>query len=70
MNKPTIYLTTVVHNDLSKTKELLKCVQAQSYKNYKIFITNDNSSDGTSKYLLGIRSLVCLNSQNDLWWAG
>lgn len=57
----------------NRLKELSNCVQQlkkQTYKNIKIIIINDGSTDGTLSYLEGINddNFHFINGDGNLWW--
>lgn len=48
----TVYIPT--YNRLELLKRAVQSVQSQTYKNFEIIIVDDNSSDGTQDFLVGL----------------
>lgn len=71
MTNPTVHILVGVHNGLDYTKNLLKCLQKQSYTNFRTLIVDDGSTDGTSQYLEEHHPDVSvLKGDGNLWWTG
>lgn len=66
-----IFICIPVHNRIKYTFECIKSICDQSYKNYKIIITDDGSTDGTSTAIKKrYPEIVILTGNGSLWWAG
>jgi len=46
-----IYICIPVHNRIEYTLKCIESIEKQNYKDYKIIICDDNSTDRTSKIL-------------------
>jgi len=64
-----IYILTAVHNDLEDTKKLLSSIYAQTFKDVEVFLVDDGSTDGTSKYIKSNYPKVnVIEGDGNLWW--
>ena len=54
MNKPTIYTIIITYNRLAMLKRCLSSLFKQTYPIKKIIVVDNNSTDGTQKYLIGL----------------
>ena len=69
--QPTIFVVCGVHNNLGHTKKMLRCFIKQDYKDIKIIIIDDGSTDGTSLYLIKNHpDITLLKGDGNLWWTG
>lgn len=70
MNKNFIHCIIPSFNRKEQLKETYDQLISQTYKNIKIIIINDGSSDGTLEYLNSIdnENLHIINGDGNLWW--
>ena len=54
MMEPLISVYIPTYNRLELLKRAVQSVQNQTYKNFEIIIVDDNSSDGTQDFLVGL----------------
>ncbi len=65
-----IYIITSVFNRKEFTKNYLKALKEQTYKDFKVIIVDDGSTDGTSEMIeQEFPDVVLLKEKGDLWWA-
>ena len=66
-----IYVLLPVHNRVETTARFLKCLAAQTYKNYHLVVVDDGSRDGT---VIAVSSIVpgstVIRGGGELWWGG
>lgn len=68
---PTVYVISASHNNLSQTRQLLRCLLNQSYHHVKIIFVDDGSTDGTTEYIRKhYPSVMLLSGKGNLWWTG
>jgi GT2 family glycosyltransferase len=68
---PTLYIIIPVHNRLDATCECLESLRLQTYKQFKIVLVDDGSSDGTSEHIgQNYPEVVVLQGDGNLWWTG
>lgn len=66
-----IYILTAVHNRLKDTTEFLDCFKNQTHKEFKIFLVDDGSTDGSSEYISkNYPEVKILKGGGNLWWTG
>lgn len=66
-----LHIIIPVFNRLEETKLCLRALDNQSYKNFKIYIINDGSTDATEDYLRENRQdIEIINGDGNLWWTG
>src|SRR4051812_3261361 len=66
-----IYIVIPVFNRLHFTKACIQSLLSQSYKNFKIIVVDDGSTDGTSEYLKKHYSeVIVVPGNGNLWWTG
>lgn len=69
--KPTIYIILGVHNELKYLKLILACFDLQTYKNNKLVIVDDGSTDGTYLFVKkNYPKAILIKSNGNLWWTG
>jgi glycosyltransferase involved in cell wall biosynthesis len=54
IEKPLVSVVIPVKNGMPYLKNCIESVFASTYSNIEIIVSHDNSSDGTSEYLLGV----------------
>ena len=66
-----IYITIPVHNRKELLKECLISLEKQTNKNFKIIVTDDGSTDGTSEMLKDrFPEVITIQGDGNLWWTG
>lgn len=66
-----IYIVIPVHNRKATTLECLHYLQRQTYRDYKIIVVDDGSTDGTAAAITAAYpEVVILTGNGQLWWAG
>ncbi len=69
--QPTVYIVLGVHNELEYVKRLLSCVDAQTYKKYKLVIVDDGSTDGMDIFIKkSYPDAILIKGSGNLWWTG
>jgi len=67
----TVFVLSGVHNSLTHTKELLTCIDKQSYSNVQTVIVDDGSTDGTSIFISkNYPQVTVISGDGSLWWTG
>lgn len=51
MKNPCVLVVVVTHNRLELLKRCLAAIQSQCYRDFKILVINNDSTDGTKEYL-------------------
>lgn len=70
-NKSTIYIICGVHNEIERLRRLLKCFGNQTFKNYKLVIVDDGSTDGTENFVReNYQDAIFIKGDGKLWWTG
>jgi len=68
---PFLYLVIPSHNRKSLLERCLRCIDAQTYKNFKVVVIDDGSTDGTAGMLHEkFPSVDVLSGDGNLWWTG
>ena len=66
-----IYIITAVHNRFSITEKFVKNLIKQTYKDFKLILVDDGSTDGTSEMVLSyLPDSVIIRGNGNLWWGG
>jgi GT2 family glycosyltransferase len=66
-----VYVLIPAHNNKSEVLEILKCLEIQSYKNIKIVLVDDGSTDNTGQEVKRFfPNVVVLRGNGRLWWTG
>jgi GT2 family glycosyltransferase len=64
-----IYIVIPVHNRKNFTRDCIRSLQNQTYKNHKIIIVDDGSTDGTAEMLkLEFPEVIVLDGDGTLFW--
>lgn len=64
-----IYIIIPVHNRLLFTANCLRSLEAQTYRNTKIIVVDDGSTDGTAEYVRkNFPEVILLHGTGNLWW--
>lgn len=67
----TLYILLPVHNRREITRRFVRCLKAQSCREYHLLLIDDGSEDGTAEMVAEtIPSLTILRGTGDWWWAG
>lgn len=65
-----IYVVTPVYNRINFTIKYLEALKNQTYKDFKIVIVDDGSTDGTPEVIrLKYPDVILFEEEGDLWWA-
>ena len=67
-----IHIIIPVHNRLDLTKNCLKSIYEQSFKDWSVYIVDDGSTDGTKEYISSLENskINYLEADGSLWWTG
>ena len=64
-----INIVIPVFNRKKYTRQCLECLVAQTYRNFRIIVVDDGSTDGTSEMIeQDFPSVVLLHGNGNLWW--
>lgn len=68
--QPLVCIVTPVFNRLPATLSFLKSLENQSYKNIKIIIVNDGSTDGTAIEIARLfPQVIVIEGKSSYWWS-
>ena len=66
-----IWICIPVYNNIKYTLGCLESLQKQTYKDFKIIVCDDGSTDNTSELIKqNYPEVIILNGDGNLWWAG
>lgn len=66
-----IYILLPVHNRVETTARFLKCLAAQTYKNFHLVVVDDGSRDGTARSVAALApGATVISGDGNLWWGG
>jgi len=66
-----IYILLPIHNRRIITLNFVNCLLNQTYKDYKLILIDDGSTDNTStEVLLKIPETIVIKGNGNWWWAG
>lgn len=66
-----IHVIVPVFNRKLQTERFLRCLRAQTFRNFKIVIVDDGSMDGTGEMVTGkFPEAKLLRADGNLWWTG
>ena len=66
-----LYIVTAVHNRYKITEKFIENLKTQTYKEFKIILVDDGSTDKTDKMVLeNFPDAVILYGDGNLWWGG
>lgn len=66
-----IYIVTAVYNRREITEKFIERINSQTYRDIKLLIVDDGSSDGTSDMILEKRpDAIILKGSGNLYWGG
>ncbi len=66
-----IYITIPVFNRKAYLKECLESLRKQTNQDFKVIVTDDGSTDGTSEMLAeDFPEVIVLHGDGNLWWTG
>ncbi len=69
--KKFIYIVIPVFNRLQYTIGCIKSLEKQSFREFKILVIDDGSTDGTSDYIKeNFPEVVLVEGDGNLWWTG
>jgi GT2 family glycosyltransferase len=67
----SIFIIVPVHNRMSLTRECLLSLRGQTFKNYKVIVVDDGSTDRTSDMIKKeFSEVILLKGDGNLWWTG
>lgn len=66
-----LYIIVPVHNRVKETLLFMDSIAQQSYKNYKVIIVDDGSTDGTADIISGkYDKTIIIKGNGQLFWGG
>jgi N-acetylglucosaminyl-diphospho-decaprenol L-rhamnosyltransferase len=66
-----IFLVVPVHNRKTWTAGFLRCIQAQTFRNFQVIVVDDGSTDGTGELVKSeYPEATLLRGDGNLWWTG
>ena len=66
-----LYIVTAVHNRYEITKRFILQLKQQTYKDYRLVLVDDGSTDNTSEMVMSeLPDAVILYGDGNLWWGG
>ncbi len=67
----TVYCIIPVHNRVSETLGVLRCLRAQDYAHIQTVVVDDGSTDGTADLVRqNFPEVELLSGNGNLWWSG
>jgi GT2 family glycosyltransferase len=70
-NNPLVYVVTPVFNSREHTRAFLSSLKKQSYKNFRVVIVDDGSTDGTDEMVNKFfPEVILIKGNGKLWWSG
>ena len=66
-----IYIIIPVHNRLGYTQDCLESLEKQVYRDFKIIVVDDGSTDGTRHFIqTNFPNVILIEGNGELWWTG
>lgn len=66
-----LYIILPVHNRIKITERFIDCLSRQTFKNYKLILIDDGSTDGTADMVSKrISNCIILRGEGNWWWGG
>lgn len=66
-----LYIIVPVYNRIEKTIEFINSLICQKYKNFRLLIVNDGSTDGTREYIeINYPEVIIIDGDGSLFWGG
>jgi GT2 family glycosyltransferase len=66
-----LFILLPVHNRKATTRRIIACFQQQTFKEYRLILIDDGSTDGTADIVQEmIPSVTILRGRGDWWWGG
>lgn len=66
-----IYIILPVHNRFDITKSFILDLKIQEYKDFRLILVDDGSTDGTSEMVQSLlNDSIIIKGDGNLWWAG
>jgi len=70
-NNKNIFIVIPVHNRKHFTRECLFSLRKQTFKNFKVIVVDDGSTDETGKMIeKEFSDVILLKGDGNLWWTG
>lgn len=69
-SSPLVSVVIVNWNGLDDTKECLKYIKDQTYKNFEIIVVDNGSSDGSAEYLKNLKDIKLVQNPRNLGFTG
>lgn len=67
----TIHILLPVHNRVKVTQKFIENLKKQTFKNYKLILIDDGSTDGTSEFVKQVMpDAHIIYGKGNLWWGG
>jgi GT2 family glycosyltransferase len=69
--EPTVFAVLPVHNRWEHTSRCLDCLRRQTFRNIRLVVVDDGSTDGTAERLpVEFPEASVVTGDGTLWWAG
>lgn len=66
-----LYIIIPAHNRLKYTRDCLRCLTKQTYRDFTVVVVDDGSTDGTSQMIRSeFDGVIIIKGTGDLWWTG
>lgn len=66
-----IYVVVPVHNRKVLTERFLECLSKQTFRNFRVIVVDDGSTDGTTDLVKDkFAEAILLRGDGSLWWSG
>jgi GT2 family glycosyltransferase len=67
----TIYVLLPVHNRRAVTERLIRCLRAQTYRDFHLVLIDDGSTDGTPEMVRSyLPDATVIRGNGNWWWGG
>lgn len=66
-----VFVLLPVHNRRAVTEKFIRCLAAQTFRDFHLVLIDDGSGDGTAEMVLAyLPGATVLRGRGDWWWAG